>query len=73
MANHDWIIEVLSDMQSYARENRLKRVAASTNILIELIRLDLIDDARDQGYPVPETPHVLNFPGRVGAKDDPAK
>jgi hypothetical protein len=66
MANHDWIVDVLSDVQRYSQKNSLRRLSAVTNILIELARLDLTDDARKQGYPVPaREPRLIGFPKKV--------
>lgn len=48
-ANHEWILDVISDLQAYAQQNKLTKVQASAINMLAVARRDIIGDAEGNG------------------------
>ena len=57
---HDWILDVLTDLRSYAQKNSLPEIAAEAEALLEVARAEIARSYRSGGEgsdgPPPGTP-----------------
>ena len=62
-ANHDWLLDVVADLEAYAKQNNLTQVHASAIDMLDVARKELLRDRQSNSaliMPFDSAPRSIN-------------